>query len=460
MPSRIYTSVVSVGNINIYNVVADPNGVLTAPLGSLAVRSDTAVTYQNTDGGTTWIVLGSGVVPATPVRTLGEDQGTTGVKILPVVSGAAAKTVVFTAPIDMTLKNLIFEQTLIGSTGTIFQTANLVMISTMVVAGSGPDVGSIIDGFGIHGAVFASTNIGDAPELNIRLAAGDTITMDFWNLSGEDSVNYSCSFTYVPGLGATPPKRFIGAPVAPGAFGFFSTASVAATGSLTVVTAPLAAGDTVILENGFLNGFDETFVGGTLTGVAGARTPGSNDFDATTPGTVTAMRDEILAALSDPANQWDAGWTFAASGVDSIDITRKTAGAIGNSDMLSASTTPAGGITVSGSLLTGGVSPIDSVAMATPTVAMTLEKVYISSFFPATQTPPLLITVPPEFVNIEINADPAIAGVGPVQMPNDSARVGVVTTEPVALAPADTIDITGRSAAGPGLLYLVVMGQT
>jgi len=60
MAGRIYTNVVTVGSINIYNVVADPSGVLTAPIGSLAIRSDTAVTYQNTDGGTTWVSLSAG----------------------------------------------------------------------------------------------------------------------------------------------------------------------------------------------------------------------------------------------------------------------------------------------------------------------------------------------------------------------------------------------------------------
>jgi len=61
---RIYTEIVSVGNINIYQVSSDPNGALFAPIGSLAIRSDTADFFQNTDGFSTWTSAG-GVVPTT-----------------------------------------------------------------------------------------------------------------------------------------------------------------------------------------------------------------------------------------------------------------------------------------------------------------------------------------------------------------------------------------------------------
>lgn len=67
MASRIYTSVTTVGSIDIYNVVADPSGALEARIGSLAVRSDGGNTgvYQNTDGSTTWTLLGSVAAPVT-----------------------------------------------------------------------------------------------------------------------------------------------------------------------------------------------------------------------------------------------------------------------------------------------------------------------------------------------------------------------------------------------------------
>lgn len=36
-------------------VTSDPNGVVTAPRGTIAVNTTTRATYQNTDGGTTWV---------------------------------------------------------------------------------------------------------------------------------------------------------------------------------------------------------------------------------------------------------------------------------------------------------------------------------------------------------------------------------------------------------------------
>lgn len=56
MPGRIYTNVVTIGSVSIYEVTADPNGALIAAKGSLAIRSDGTNTevWQNTDGASTW----------------------------------------------------------------------------------------------------------------------------------------------------------------------------------------------------------------------------------------------------------------------------------------------------------------------------------------------------------------------------------------------------------------------
>jgi|GEM_PF-3872158 len=56
MPGRIYTNVVTIGSVSIYEVTADPNSSLVAARGSLAVRSDGTNTevWQNTDGASTW----------------------------------------------------------------------------------------------------------------------------------------------------------------------------------------------------------------------------------------------------------------------------------------------------------------------------------------------------------------------------------------------------------------------
>jgi hypothetical protein len=61
--SHIYTSLVTIGNVDIYNVTANPNGVLPASLGSLALRSDTAEVWQNTDGLTSWTPMLSASAP-------------------------------------------------------------------------------------------------------------------------------------------------------------------------------------------------------------------------------------------------------------------------------------------------------------------------------------------------------------------------------------------------------------
>lgn len=122
-----------------------------------------------------------------------------------------------------------------------------------------------------------------------------------------------------------------------------------ASGIATVVTAPLAAGDTLT-------------IGGTvLTGVVGARDPGSDDFsiDSTTVG---AMAIEIAAAINDPLNSFAVTVEAATSGAV-VTITAITAGAGGNAITLATLTAPAGGITVSGANLTGGGSDESPVAL-------------------------------------------------------------------------------------------------
>lgn len=58
MGGREYFSVITVGDTNIYQVTGVP--AFVAPQGSLALRSDTAALYQNTDGATTWTLVGGG----------------------------------------------------------------------------------------------------------------------------------------------------------------------------------------------------------------------------------------------------------------------------------------------------------------------------------------------------------------------------------------------------------------
>jgi hypothetical protein len=120
----------------------------------------------------------------------------------------------------------------------------------------------------------------------------------------------------------------------------FDGSNTYATGSFTVVTAPLAIGDFVSVD------------GINLTGVAAGRTSGANNFNCTL-GTQAAIAAEIVAALNDPANAFAGTVTAVLDGTD-IDLTASTPGAVGNTITLGATTVPPGGVTTSGATLTGG----------------------------------------------------------------------------------------------------------
>lgn len=113
-----------------------------------------------------------------------------------------------------------------------------------------------------------------------------------------------------------------------------------ATGSFTVVTAPLAVGDIVSVD------------GINLVGVAAGRTSGANNFNCTL-GTPSALAAEIVSALNDPANAFTGTVTAVLDGSD-VDLTAVTPGAVGNTITLGTVTVPPGGVTTSGATLTGG----------------------------------------------------------------------------------------------------------
>lgn len=115
--------------------------------------------------------------------------------------------------------------------------------------------------------------------------------------------------------------------------------TVAASGTITVNNT-LAAGDTVTIN------------GHTLTGFAGARTPGANNFNATL-GTTNALATEIAAALNDAANAFAAD-IIATANLNAISVSAVTPGPGGNDYGLAAVTAPAGRISVSGASLSGG----------------------------------------------------------------------------------------------------------
>lgn len=115
-----------------------------------------------------------------------------------------------------------------------------------------------------------------------------------------------------------------------------------AQGTVQVINAPLAAGDTLTIN------------GVVLSGVAGLRTSGLDNFSVSggTPDTIAA---DIYAALTDTSNSFTTVVTSSVVG-DTITVKSPTAGSGGNSITLASSTTPGGGFTLSGATLTGGSS--------------------------------------------------------------------------------------------------------
>jgi hypothetical protein len=120
------------------------------------------------------------------------------------------------------------------------------------------------------------------------------------------------------------------------------------------------ASGTATVNNTLAAGDVLTIGGITLTGVAGARTSGSDNFDASL-GTVNALAAEIELALTDPANSFAASVTADAVGAV-VTITSLVAGAAGNAITLTSLTVPGGGITVSGATLAGGGGANSAVA--------------------------------------------------------------------------------------------------
>lgn len=113
-----------------------------------------------------------------------------------------------------------------------------------------------------------------------------------------------------------------------------------ATATVTVTASPIAPGDTITI-NGTL-----------LTAVAGARTPGSDDFDGSL-GTPDLIAAEIAAAINDGANSF-TGIASAAAATSVVTLTADATnfpGTAGNAVTLA---TTSGNITVSGATFAGG----------------------------------------------------------------------------------------------------------
>ena len=146
--------------------------------------------------------------------------------------------------------------------------------------------------------------------------------------------------------------------------------STFATGTATVIAHPGTAGDTI------------TVGGKVLTGFAGTRTSGSNNFN-TALGTVTLIAADIVAAINDRANHF-AAIVSATSSLGVVTFKAVASGTAGNATTLS--TVSAGRITVSGATFSGatGTDPEASGArMTIPAAAPSGDALYVAG----TRTP-------------------------------------------------------------------------
>lgn len=139
-------------------------------------------------------------------------------------------------------------------------------------------------------------------------------------------------------------------------------ATTPATGTATVGAAPLAAGNTLTIN------------GNALTGVAGARTPGSDDFDATV-GTIAGMVQEIVQALNDPANSFELEiYAYATGTAGEIGIV--AVDGLSSKNYTLASNT--GNIVVSGANMTGGGTlQTTTIVFEAPASDILLKQLYI-----------------------------------------------------------------------------------
>lgn len=123
---------------------------------------------------------------------------------------------------------------------------------------------------------------------------------------------------------------------------------VEASGTLTINAGPAIAGDVILVA------------GIPLTGVAGARTPGADDFDATqaTPALLSA---EIEAAINDVANSWN-GVASALDLTGAVQVTLATPGTDGNDQVLGINTEGAfGTYSVAGSSSIPGIAATGTI---------------------------------------------------------------------------------------------------
>ena len=129
----------------------------------------------------------------------------------------------------------------------------------------------------------------------------------------------------------------------------FTSGAVAASALLTINVATLTSGDIITIN------------GNNLTANAGvARTPGSDDFDPTTPGSAIALGGELTAAINDGANSFAGDVTATDNGDGTVTITAASAGSAGNTITLATTLATPSDITLSSATLSGGADGAQS----------------------------------------------------------------------------------------------------
>ena len=369
MPPRVYTTITTIGDTSIYQVIVNPNGILTADVGSIAILNDGAAglnvgMWQNTNGGTAWSM--------TSERNTRKSMGPvfTGMSLHSVPAGSSL-VIPFTVPEACTLKQLLLtslstQAGVAGSDGvTGYIDLTMQLIVTSIAVDAGPDSGGNLISGNVPARIFSTQVLDSSPDLDIRCPAGSTVSVTILNLNATFALQVFPTWTYTPGVNMAQASNTL---IGPAALAPFSPGVGVGTSVMFINAAPLAVGDDIEVGTSSNNA--------TLTGLAGARTPGSDDFDASL-GTVLLLQAEIVAAFNDGANSFAGTWVATPLGVDRVAFTSVNPGLIGNLyNLIATAATPAD-LTVSSPVFTGGTSLVTASAFPVQARDVRLHNMYL-----------------------------------------------------------------------------------
>lgn len=374
-------------------------------------------------------------------------------------SASTSKTLTFTAPKDITIKNILCVPQFVDQSGNIAKVYNSngqVFIQRIeVTAGTGPHVGeSFISGFGVPSLLFTPQNTVFMPELNWQLAEGDTLEIDITVLQlGVNILLYNIALTYEDTLlSDTDPLYFVASPEQPISSEGTIAPQAPATGSITITGTPSVPGDTITLTGYYIeNGFIQS-VGGVLTGASGGA--GAQEWDTDITG-IENIRDEILSKLQGGSGPWDDYWIFSAVDTDQISIISRSDGPIGNISTLAESS---GVITVSGATLTGGTTIPSTLTLEQPTYDLTISRVCLTLPVGASLTPNIPLYVTNTNMN-DLTVDGTSVGLGSIEILPTNDVATIITADFPVDAGSD-IELTIQTSASAGTIVAACMCGT